>query len=116
VVLGTYSVLTYPKDTITIPISFTIGVDATTRQFDQPMLCDKVQVQVSVASGNSFWKAQILNGSQIIWEHGAGQGEQTSYKSEWIGLPSGSYEFSFRTLGIGSLNAQVTLKSKGGFW
>jgi len=82
----------------------------------QPVLCDKVQVQGSVSSGASLWNAQILNGTQVIWENSASQGDQTNYKSDWIELQSVSYNFAFRTLGIGSLNAQVMVISKGGFW
>lgn len=111
-----YAGVTYPKTVLSVPISFTAGVDVVTREFSVQFLDDKVQVQVAVESGASLWHAQILNQSQIIWEHSAGQGGQTSYKSDWIELPSGPYNFTFRTVGVGSLNAQITVTSKGGFW
>lgn len=111
-----FAAITYPRTTLVIPVSFTIGADLITKEFDQPFLNSKVQVQVSVESGVSLWQAQILNQSHVIWEHAASQGEQTSYKSDWIELPSGSYNFTFRTIGVGSLNAEVTVTSKGGFW
>jgi hypothetical protein len=115
-VFAVYAGLTYPRTVVTIPVSFTIGADSTTVGFDQPIFDDKVQVQVSIQNGVAVWRAQILNGDQAIWEHSAGQGEQTSYNSGWLALPSGMYNFTFGTLGIGSLDATVTVTSKGGFW
>lgn len=111
-----YAGVTYPKTVLSSSVSFTVGFDVMSRGFNVPFLNDKVQVQVAVESGAALWTAQILNQSQVIWEHSAGQGEQTTYKSDWIELPSGSYNFTFRTLGAGSLSAQVTVTSKGGFW
>jgi hypothetical protein len=75
-----------------------------------------VQVQVGVQNGASLWRAQILSGDQVIWEHSAAQGEQQSYNSGWIQLPSGNYNFTFGILGIGSLKAMASITSKGGFW
>jgi hypothetical protein len=111
-----YAGVTYPRTTASIPVSFRIGVDSKTTAFDQPFLDDKVQVQVVVQNGASLWRAQILNGTQVIWEHLAAQGEQQSYSSGWIQLPTGSYNFTFGTIGIGSLDATATVTSKGGFW
>jgi hypothetical protein len=108
--------ITYPRITASIPFSFTIGADSKTEEFYQPFLDDKVQVQVSVQNGAALWRAQIRSGDQIIWEHSAAQGEQQSYNSAWIPLPSGTYNFTFGTIGIGSLEATATVKSKGGFW
>ena len=116
VVFVGYAALTFPRTVVEIPVSLTIGVDAVSRQFDTPPLHDRFQVQVAVESGTSLWRARILNGSDVVWEHSAGQGEQTSYTSEWIALPSGSYNFTFATVGFGSLQAKVTVTSKGGFW
>jgi uncharacterized membrane protein len=116
VALVVYAVVTYPRNTLTIQVSFTIGADVVTKEFNQPLLDNMVQVQVSVQSGASLWSAQLLNQSQVLWEHAAGQGEQTSYKSNWIELPMGNYSFTFKTIGVGSLNGQVTITSKGGFW
>ncbi len=111
-----YAAITYPRTIVSVPVSFTVGADSTKTAFNQPLITDKVQVQVSVQSGASLWRAQILKGSQVIWEHSAGQGEQTSYKTDWIPLPSGSYNFTFATIGLGTLNAKATITSKGGFW
>jgi uncharacterized membrane protein len=108
--------ITYPRTTANISVSFTIGADSKTIEFDQPFLDDKVQVQVSVQNGAALWRAQIRSGDQIIWEHLAAQGEQQSYSSDWIPLPSGSYNFTFGTIGIGTLEATATVRSKGGFW
>jgi hypothetical protein len=111
-----YAGATYPRTIVTVPVSFTIGVDATTGDFDQPILNDKVQVQVTVQNGAALWEARILRGDQLVWEHAAAQGEQQSYSSGWIQLPSGSYNFTFGTIGIGSLDATFAVESKGGFW
>jgi hypothetical protein len=111
-----YAGVTYPRTAANIPVSFTIGADAKTTAFDQPFLDNKVQVQVTVHNGAALWQAQIISQSNVIWEHSAGQGEQTSYNSGWIELPSGNYNFTFRTVGVGSLNAVATVTSKGGFW
>ncbi len=115
-IFATYAGLTYPRTMVTVPVSFTIGADSTTTGFDQPVFDDKVQVQVTVQNGAAIWRARILTGDQVVWEHAAAQGEQQSYNSGWISLPSGSYNFTFGTVGIGSLDAAVTVTSKGGFW
>lgn len=116
VAFAVYAGLTYPRTIISIPVSFTIGADSETTAFDQPFLNNAVQVQVTVQSGAALWRARIISGEQVIWEHTAAQGEQQSYNSDWIELPSGSYNFTFGTIGIGSLNALATVTSKGGFW
>jgi uncharacterized membrane protein len=108
--------ITYPRTTSSISVSFTIGADSKTIEFNQPFLDDKIQVQVSVQNGAALWRAQILNSEQVIWEHLAAQGEQQSYTSDWIQLTSGTYNFTFGTIGVGSLEATTTVKSKGGFW
>ena len=111
-----YAGETYPRTTANITVSFTIGADSKTTAFDQPFLDDKVQVQVTVQNGAALWQAQITSQGNVIWEHSAGQGEQTSYSSGWIELPSRNYNFTFRTVGVGSLNAVASVTSKGGFW
>lgn len=111
-----YAGWTYPRATANISVSFTAGADSETVPFDQPILDDKVQVVVAVQNGATLWRAQILNGEQVVWEHSATQGEQQSYNSGWISLPSGSYNFTFGTIGVGSLDATATVTSKGGFW
>ena len=113
--LGIYVGLTYPRTTANIPVSFTVGADSKTVAFEQPILDDKAQVMISVHSGAALWHAQISNGSQIVWEHTAAQGQQQSYLSDWITIPSGSYNFTFGTIG-GSLDATASITSKGGVW
>jgi hypothetical protein len=116
IAVSAYSALTYPENIINFSVSFTAGIDNKIIQFSQPFTDDKVQVQVAIQSGSALWRAQLLNGSQVIWEHSAVQGDQLSYNSGWIQLPSGTYNFTFGTIGIGSLDAKVTVTSKGGFW
>jgi uncharacterized membrane protein len=111
-----YAGETYPRTTVNTQVSFTVGADTKTTLFNQPIIDDKVQVQVTVQNGAALWRAQIRNGDQVIWEHAAAQGEQQSYSSGWIQLSSGNYNFTFGTIGIGSLNAAATVTSKGGFW
>ncbi len=111
-----YAGVTYPRTTASIPVSFRVGADSKIIAFDQPILDDRVQIQVVVQNGAALWRAQILNGGQVIWEHSAAQGEQQSYNSGWIQMPSGNYNFTFGTIGIGSLDATASVMSKGGFW
>ena len=111
-----YAGVTYPRTTVNIPMSFTVGADSKTAAFDHPFLDEKVQVQVEVQNGAALWRAQILSGDQVIWEHSAAQGEQQSYNSGWIQLPSGNYNFTFGILGIGPLEATASITSKGGLW
>lgn len=111
-----YAGITYPRTVISIPVSLALGADSKTTALDQSFLSDKVQVQVAIENGAALWRARILKGDDVLWEHSAAQGEQQIYDSGWIQLPSGNYNFTFGTIGIGSLEAQVTVASKGGFW
>ena len=86
VVFGIYADITYPRTIVSIPISITIGADSTTTTVDQQFLNDKVRAQVKVENGAALWRAQILNGTDVVWEHAAAQGEQQSYNSGWIQL------------------------------
>ena len=110
-----YVGLTYPRETLSVPVSFSVGADSRTASLDQPFLMDKAQITVAVQSGVAVWQVQILSGSQVVWEHTAAQGGQQSYTSDWIDLPAGSYNLSTGIVG-GSLDATVTVASKGGFW
>jgi hypothetical protein len=114
--VAVYGGLTYPRSTLDFSVSFTIGADVQRKQFDVPFLNDAVEVQVAVSSGSALWNARILNGDETVWSHSAAQGGQTTYNSGWIKLSSGTYNFTFATAGAGSLSAQISLKSKGGFW
>ncbi|MGD6853322.1 MAG: hypothetical protein ACQCN6_14785 [Candidatus Bathyarchaeia archaeon] len=111
-----YLGLTYPRTTVDIPVSFSAGIDSQTASFDQPFLDDKAQITVSVHSGVAVWQAQILSGDQVVWEHTSAQSGQQSFTSDWIDLSSGNYNLTFRLIGAGSLDATVTVTSKGGFW
>jgi len=116
IAIAAHAAITYPRTTASISVSFTIGADSKTVTFNQPFLDDKAQIQVSVQNGAALWRAQILSGDQVIWEHSAAQGEQQSYSSSWIQLPSGNYNLSFGTIGLGSLDASAEVTSKGGLW
>ena len=111
-----YAAVTYPRAILTIPVSFTAGADVTNTPFDQQSLNSMVEVQVSVQSGVALWRARILSGGNVVWEHAAGQGEQQSYSSGWIALTPDTYNFSFGIKGGTSLEATVTVSSKGRFW
>jgi len=116
VAVGIFAVWTYPRTVLSLPISFTVGLDTERRAFDVPALHSMVQVQVVVSSGTALWEATILSGDTEIWSHRTPQAEQTTYSSGWMQIASGSYNFTFATIGFGSLNAEITVSSKGGFW
>jgi len=115
-IVGVYAALTYPRTLIDFPVSFTLGADVERKEFDVSILHSQVQVEVIVNSGTSLWTAQILSQDETLWTHAAYQGGQTTYKSDWIKLSSGHYNFTFATAGLGSLEAEIKLTSKGGFW
>ncbi len=116
VAVAAFADLTYPRTVLTVPVSFSVGADVVHDNFEVPVLDGAVQVQVSISSGGALWSAEIVNGNTTVFTHRAAQGGQTSYTSEWITLGSGTYNFTLAALGAGSLNAQVTVKAKGGFW
>ena len=117
VVAGTYAGLTFPRAVVDFPVSFTIGVDREQREFEVPVLHSQIQVEVAVSNGSSLWRAFITNNAGAeLWSHSAAQGEQQTYHSDWIPLSTGRYNFTFATLGAGSLDANVKVISKGGFW
>jgi len=111
-----YLALTYPRVLIAFTVSFTIGADVKRVEFEVPFLHEYVRVEVHVSSGNALWTARILDGEDAVWSHTASQGGQTTYTSDWIRLASGRYNFAFATAGLGSLEAEVKIVSKGGFW
>jgi len=116
VAVGIFAVWTYPRTVLSLPVSFTIGLETERREFDVPALHSLVQVQVVVNSGTALWEAKILSQDTEIWSHRATQGEQTTYSSGWMQIASGSYNFTFATIGFGTLNAEITVSTKGGFW
>lgn len=116
VTVAAFSALTYPRQVLGFPVSFTVGADVVHQTFEVPVLDGAVQVQVAVESGSAIWTASILSGNSAVWTHRAAQGGQTTYTSEWIALSSGTYNFTFATAGVGSLSTQITVKAKGSFW
>jgi hypothetical protein len=114
--VGGYAALTYPKTTVNIPVSFKIGAESKTVEFDVPPLHEKYYVEVKVTNGNALWNAKLLSGSTTMWSHSASQGSQTSYQSGWQIIEPGHYVFTFSTIGFGSLDGTVTLQTKGGLW
>jgi len=111
-----YAALTYPRAVLNFPVSFTIGADVEHKEFNMPFLNNQVQIQVVVNSGTALWAARIESNDTTLWSHSAAQGGQTTYNSGWIALASGNYNFTFSTIGLGTLEADVTVSSKGGFW
>ena len=114
--LGVYAVLTYPKTVVSFPVAFTIGADVEHKEFGMPLLHGWAQVEVIVGSGTALWTAAIILQDETVWSHTAHQGGQTIYRSGWIELPSGHYNFTFATAGLGSLEAEIKVTTKGGFW
>ncbi len=115
-VAAVYVTFTFPRTVVEFSVSFTIGLDREQREFDVPWLHDKVQVEVTVTNGSSLWRASITNATGYeIWYHSAVQGEQTTYTSEWITLPSTSYNFTY-VIAAAPLDATIRVISKGGIW
>jgi len=114
--LGTYMTFAYPRNVVSFPMSFTVGADVEERAFDVSIFHSLLQVEVIVESGTSLWNAKIQNQDGILWDHTAHQGGQTTYRSGWINVLSGPYNFTFATIGLGSLDAEIKVTSKGGFW
>jgi len=112
-----FSVLTFPRTTVNLQVSFALGVDNEVKEFDLPFLQDKVLVEVAITTGSALWRASIadVNNSEV-WSYCKAQGDSTVYQSEWVALQSGHYSFTFGTIGIGNLDANVKVSSKGGFW
>ena len=112
-----YGALTFPKAAIDFNVVFTVGADRKLGTFEVPFLHDKVQVEVNIESGSALWTARITdsNGTEV-WSHTAVQGGQTTYRSDWTSIPSGRYNFTFGTIELGELEANIRVDSKGGFW
>jgi hypothetical protein len=117
VVAGLYFGLTYPMQMVDVQVSLTAGVDSQTKQFQMPVLQDKAQVQVTVTSGTVLWSVRIVasNGSQV-YSYTATTSAQTTYTSQWITLPQGTYNVTMQSAGIGSLSANMKVTTKGGIW
>jgi hypothetical protein len=116
VALSAYFALAYPRTVVSFPVAFTIGADVERREFTVPVFHDSVQVEVTVTGGSMIWTAQILNDGDVFWNDTRHQADSTTYRSDWTRLPSGTYNFTFATAGIGSLDALITVTCKGGVW
>src|SRR5512136_223911 len=116
-VAAVYAALTFPRTAADFGVSFTVGFEQKLQGFEVPWLHDKAQVEVTVVNGSSLWRASVTNadGSEV-WSHSAIQVEQTTYTSEWIALPNAGYNLTFSTIGVGSLDANIKVSSKGGIW
>ena len=112
-----YSALTFPRTVVDLQFSFAVGVDREVKEFDVPILQDKALAEVVVTTGTALWRASVTdaNGTEV-WSYSKAQGDSTTYQSGWIALQSGHYNFTFGTIGIGNLDANVKVTSKGGFW
>jgi ABC-type antimicrobial peptide transport system permease subunit len=115
-VFGIYAAVTFPKTVVSFPVSFTIGAETKTEEFDVPWLHGLIQVEIKVQSGTALWYAEMTSGDEKIWSHSAAQGGQTTYTSEWTEISAARYNFTFKTLGIGSLEGEIKVTTKGGFW
>jgi hypothetical protein len=111
-----FAVFTYPRVVVRFSVSFTVGAESEQQDFEVGFLHSQVQIEVRVTSGASLWSARILRDNGEVWNHAMAQGDQTTYTSEWIPLSPGQYNFTFATIGFGSLDADVSVTSKGGFW
>ncbi len=116
VAFGVYAAATFPRTAVSFPVSFTVGAEKKEEEFDVPWLHGLAQVEVKVQSGTALWSAKITSGDEAIWSHSATQGGQTTYASEWIEIPAGRCNFTFGTVGIGSLEGEIKVTTKGGFW
>ncbi len=116
IIAAGFAAWTYPRGVVTIPVSFTIGADVVTQTFTVPIADNAVQLEVEITSGSALWSAEIDQGNTSVFLYRTAQGGQTTYTSEWIIVGAGDYGIRFAALGAGSLNAQVTVRAKGGFW
>ena len=112
-----YVAITFPHTIVNFPVAFSTGLDLTQQEFEVPALHDKAQAKVTITSGSPLWRAAIINtNGEELWNYSTtAQENQTTYYSTWIPLPSQRYNFTFSTIN-GSLNAEISITSKGGFW
>ena len=112
-----YVALTFPRTIVDFPVAFSTGLDLTQQEFEVPALHDKAQVKVTITSGESLWRAAIINqNGEELWSNATiAQENQTTYYSAWIPLPSQRLNVTFSIIN-GSLNAEISITSKGGFW
>jgi hypothetical protein len=118
VVTATYTAITFPRAIANFPVAFSVGPDQVKTEFEVPALNDKVQVEVTVPGNSTSWGAAIEDAEGVeLWAYsGPAQGNQTTYHSAWTTIPSGRYNFTFLSLTKESLNAEISITCKGGFW
>ena len=114
--LGMYAAVTYPRTAVSFQVSFTVGAETRTEEFEVPLLHELFQVEVEIQSGSALWSAELTSGNNTVWSHSAASGSQTTYTSDWMQIPAGHYNFTFRTIGAGSLDTLIKVTTKGGFW
>lgn len=114
--IGIYAIVTYPRTILSFTVSFTIVVDFEREEFDVPFLYSWVQLKIDVLSGTTLWLAGIQSGNTTVLNYGSAPLGQFTYSSDWIRLDSGRYNLTMVAVGFGSLEADVTVTSKGGFW
>ena len=112
-----YTAITFPRTIVNFPVAFSKDLDLTQQEFEVPAFHDKAQAKVTITSGSPLWRAAIINiNGEELWNYSTtAQENQTTYYSTWIPLPSQRYNFTFSTIN-GSLNAEISINSKGGFW
>jgi len=113
-----YVAITFPHTIVNFPVAFSVGPDQVKTEFELPALHDKVQVQVTLSGNSTSWGAAIedVNGVELWAYRGSAQTNQTIYHSAWTTIPSGRYNFTFSSITKESLNAEISITSKGGFW
>lgn len=114
--IGVYALVTYPRAILSFTVSFTAGFDFQHKEFDVPFLDSWAQLEIDVVSGTTLWLARIQSGNATLLSHAESQLGQTTYKSDWIQVDSGRYNLTLVAVGFGSLEANVKVTSKGGFW
>lgn len=112
-VFSVYAAGTYPRTVVSFQVSFTIGADVRRETFVVPAMNDKVQVEIKIDSGTSLWYAEISSEGEKVWGHSSTQKGQTTYMSGWMELFSGAYNFTFGTVGFGSLQGRDSSHRQG---
>lgn len=118
VITAAYATITFPRTSVNFPVAFSVGPDQTKTEFEVPALNDKIQVEVTLPGNSTSWGASIEDAEGVeLWAYsGPAQGNQTTYHSAWTTIPSGRYNFTFLSIGRESLNAEISITCKGGFW
>ena len=113
-----YVAITFPHTIVNFPVAFSVGPDQAKTEFEVPALNDKVQVHVTLSGNSTSWGAAVETAEGVeLWAYrGPSQANQTIYYSAWTTISSGRYNFTFSYIGRESLNAEISITSKGGFW